>query len=235
MVTYCKEKKGRAMTADIILLLVLIVFVLSGYRKGLILSLCALLILVVSCLGASVAQEVLTPRVTERVVPQVTEVIAQTLTERIHGEDTLTQEQDMGVTIGGQYLGTLMDLLDSLGLPVEESEVETDITTPLVTAAAETMAEVIVNAFAGTVIFLGAFLMIYLLLRTLELGLNMVDRLPVIHTLNHLGGGVIGLVSGALVLVMASALLRGTGVFPETAFSGPVSHLLRSIVEMALG
>lgn len=235
MVTYCKEKKGRAMTADIILLLVLIVFVLSGYRKGLILSLCALLILVVSCLGASVAQEVLTPRVTERVVPQVTEAITQTLTERIHGEDTLTQEQDMGVTIGGQYLGTLMDLLDSLGLPVEESEVETDITTPLVTAAAETMAEVIVNAFAGTVIFLGAFLMIYLLLRTLELGLNMVDRLPVIHTLNHLGGGVIGLGSGALVLVMASALLRGTGVFPETAFSGPVSHLLRSIVEMALG
>ena len=41
------------MAVDIILLLIFVVCVLSGYRKGLILSLCTLLMLALSCLGAA--------------------------------------------------------------------------------------------------------------------------------------------------------------------------------------
>ena len=44
------------MAVDIILLLIFVVCVLSGYRKGLILSLCTLLMLALSCLGAAAVQ-----------------------------------------------------------------------------------------------------------------------------------------------------------------------------------
>ena len=45
------------MAVDIILLLIFVVCVLSGYRKGLILSLCTLLMLALSCLGAAAVQQ----------------------------------------------------------------------------------------------------------------------------------------------------------------------------------
>lgn len=221
------------MTVDIILLLVFIVFVLSGYRRGLILSLCSLLILVLSCLGASVAQEVLTPRVTERMMPQVTELIEEKL------EDTLEESTEHALTESGDsVVGAQVDSIAQLfGIDLDAvlGEAAEQVAEPLIARAAQAMAQAFVEAFAGTLIFMAAFLIIYLLMKSLELGINTVDRLPVIHTLNHLGGGVIGGVSGAFTLVMVMALLRGTGVFPEDSFSGPVSGLLEQIVGSVFG
>lgn len=225
------------MTVDIILLLILIVCILSGYRKGLILSLCSLLILVVSCLGASVAQQALTPRVVEQVTPQITMAISEKLEEQVSlaTENALADAGEAGITMGGQEitLGDLMDLLNTFGLDVEATARNTasEISAPLVAAAAQAMAEAIVEAFAGLLIYLAAFLIIFLLLRTVELGVNAVDRLPVIHTLNHLSGGIVGLVSGAFILVMVMALLTRTGAMPEETFNGPVSGLIRHLVE----
>lgn len=224
------------MTVDIILLLVLIVCILSGYRKGLILSLCTLLILVVSCLGASVAQEVLTPKVVAEVTPQLTQSISEALEEQVSTatENAIANASESGIVIGGQEitLGDLIDLLNTFGLDVEASaqNAASDISAPLVEAAAQSMAETIVGAFAGFLIFLAAFLIIFLVLRTVELGINTVDHLPVIHTLNHLGGGVVGLLSGAFTLVMVMALLNQTGALPEDVFAGPVSGFLQEFV-----
>ena len=224
------------MTVDIILILVLIVFILSGYRKGLILSLCSLLILVVSCLGASVAQEVLTPKVVAELTPQITASISESMEEQVTlaTENAIADASESGITIAGQEitLGDLTNLLKTFGLDVEQSAQNTasDISEPLIEAAAQTMAEAIVEAIAGLLIFLAAFLIIYLLLRTVELGINTVDHLPVIHTLNHLGGGVVGFISGAFFSVMIMALLSQTGAFPEDTFAGPVSGILHEFV-----
>lgn len=219
------------MTVDIILLLVFIVFILSGYRKGLILSLCSLLILIIACLGASVAQEVLTPSVTERLTPQVAEIIAQRLEEQVDTQDIL---EESGLSITGTQMETISGLL-GIDLDTTLTGVAETAAQPLISAAAQAMAQALVEAFCGMMIFISAFLILYLLLHTLELGLNTVDRLPVIHTLNHLGGGVVGFVSGAFLLVMVSALLKNTGAFPEDSFSGPVSRLLQTIVGLILG
>ena len=50
------------MAVDLILLLVFVVAILSGYRKGIIMALCTLVILVISCFGASAVQRALPPR-----------------------------------------------------------------------------------------------------------------------------------------------------------------------------
>ncbi len=224
------------MTVDIILLLVLLVFVLSGYRKGLILSLCTLLILVISCLGASVAQEVLTPTVVERLHPQVSEAISEKLEEQVSTtvDNAIASASDAGITIAGKEvtLGDLIWLLESLGLDVEASAQNTaqDISGPIVASAASAMAKAILDAVVGFLIFVAAFLIIFLVLRVVELFINTVDLLPVIHTLNHLGGGLVGLISGAFLLTMAMAVLTRTGLVGDTTFQGPVSGLLHGIV-----
>lgn len=228
------------MAVDIILLLILVVFTLSGYRKGLILSLCGLLILVVSCLGASVAQELLTPKLVTELHPQVTAALVSELEEQVttSTEAAIEDAGEAGITIGGQEVtvGDLISLLERFGLDVEQSaqNAVSELSDPIVESAASAMAGMFLDAVVGFVVFLGAFLLIYLVLRTVELSINTVDRLPVIHTLNHLGGGLVGIISGAFLLVVAMTVLSQTGLIPDTAFQGPISGLLRAIVAVIL-
>lgn len=224
------------MIVDIILILILLVFILSGYRKGLILSLCSLLILVISCLGASVAQEALTPRVVEEFTPQLAAVFSEKLEDQVsaYTDGIIESAGDLGLTLGGQEvtLEDLIELLNKFGIDVETGAKDTmgDVAAPLVEAAATTIAAAVLDAVAGLIIFLGAFLIIFLILRTLELGINTVDHLPVIHTLNHLGGGFVGLLSGAFLLTMLMAILSQTGIISAETFQSPVSGMLHSFV-----
>lgn len=228
------------MIVDIILVLILVVFVLSGYRKGLILSLCGLLILVVSCLGASVAQELLTPKLVAKLQPQVTAALVSELEEQVSAstEAAIADVGQASFTIGGQTFSVedVIGLLGRFGLDVEQSAetAVSELAHPIVESAASAIAAMFLDAVVGFVVFLGAFLLIYLVLRTVELSINTVDRLPVIHTLNHLGGGLVGVISGAFLMVVAMTVLGQTGLIPDTAFQGPISGLLQSIVAVFL-
>jgi uncharacterized membrane protein required for colicin V production len=225
------------MTVDIILLLILLVFMLSGYRKGLILSLCSLLILVVSCLGATVAQQALTPKISEYLKPQVTAYVSEVLEEQV-AENTDAALESSGVTIGGESvsLEELLGLLQRFGIDAEATAQSTvsSASQPLIAGVSEAISDTVTDALSGLLIFLAVFLVIFLLLRSLELGLNTVDRLPVIHTLNHLSGGLIGLVSGAFLLTVGMAVLVQADVVTDSTFQGPVSTLLRLLVAQFL-
>jgi hypothetical protein len=225
------------MTVDIILLLILLVFMLSGYRKGLILSLCSLLILVISCLGATVAQQALTPKISEYLKPQVTAYVSEVLEEQV-AENTDAALESSGVTIGGQTvsLEELLSLLQRFGIDAEATTqgAISSASEPLIAGAAEAISDTVTDALSGLLIFLAVFLVIFLLLRSLELGLNTVDRLPVIHTLNHLSGGLIGLISGAFLLTVGMAVLVQADVVTDSTFQGPVSTLLRLLVAQFL-
>jgi hypothetical protein len=225
------------MTVDIILLLILLVFMLSGYRKGLILSLCSLLILVVSCLGATVSQQALTPKISAYLKPQVTAYVSELLEEQV-AENTGAALESTGVTIGGESVSPeeLLSLLQRFGIDAEATaqEAVSSASEPLIDGAAEAISDTVTDALSGLLIFLAVFLVIFLLLRSLELGLNTVDRLPVIHTLNHLSGGLIGLVSGAFLLTVGMAVLVQADVVTDSTFQGPVSTLLRLLVAQFL-
>ena len=70
------------------------------------------------------------------------------------------------------------------------------------------------------------FLLILILLKILLKALDLITSLPVIHGLNALGGGLLGLTEGALVLFLAVWVARKFGVSFETElFEG--AHILR--------
>ena len=192
------------MAVDIVLLLFFIVCILSGYRKGLILSLCGLLMLALSCLGAAAMQQALTPRAADWMEPKVTAYVVEKIQSGVEAstEKTLESTGEIGLTIGGESvtLGQLADILNGLGLDVQ-------------------------------VIFLAAFLVIYLLLRGISLIVNLVDLLPVVHTLNHVGGAVIGGLTGALLLTVLMGVLVKTGLTGTDTFGGPVANMLERIAQ----
>lgn len=79
----------------------------------------------------------------------------------------------------------------------------------------ETLARQIITG----VIFLASILLVFFLLRTFILGLDLVDKLPVIHQFNRLGGTFIGVVEGGLVCLLVLVFL--------TIFQGlPLSQFL---------
>ena len=225
------------MAVDIILLLIFVVCVLSGYRKGLILSLCTLLMLALSCLGAAAVQQALTPKVSEWMEAKVTSYLVDVIQDGVEDstENALEQTGEVGLTIGGKQvtLNDLAGILSGFGLDVQESVqgAAQTVAEPVVQSIAKSISQSVVSSLAGLVIFLVAFLLIYLLLRAVSLIVNLVDRLPVVHTLNHAGGALIGAVSCALFLTVLMGLLVKSGAMEQGSFGGPVAQLLRSIAE----
>ncbi len=89
------------------------------------------------------------------------------------------------------------------------------------------MARAVVEPIAGLLIYFAAFLILYLVLHSVALAVNVVDRLPVLHTLNRAGGVLFGLAEGVLLLTVLLTVLSQSGVLPEEALGGPLGSLFR--------
>ena len=188
-------------------------------------------------LGAAAVQQALTPKVSEWMEPKVTSYLVDVIQDGVEDstENALEQTGEVGLTIGGKQvtLNDLAGILSGFGLDVQESVqgAAQTVAEPVVQSIAKSIGQSVVSSLAGLVIFLVAFLLIYLLLRAVSLIVNLVDRLPVVHTLNHAGGALIGAVSCALFLTVLMGLLVKSGAMEQGSFGGPVAQLLRSIAE----
>ena len=228
------------MLIDVICLLVLVAFFLSGYRRGLLMSLCGLLILVLCCLGAALAQAKFTPQVVAVLEPKITaQVEAQIQAElAANTQQAVDQAEQSELYIGGEQasVGELVGILERFGLDVEQSVTEGTATAlePAIHAAAQAVSAAIVGSLAQLLIFFGTFLILYLVLHSVALAVNVVDYLPVLHTLNRAGGAVFGLAEGVLLLTVVAVVLGKTGLLPQEALSGPLGSLLQQVAERLL-
>lgn len=225
------------MLIEIIFLLFLVTCCLSGYRKGLIMSLGMLLILVLSSLGATVAQQTLAPKVTEAIEPKVQQVVYRQLQQEFseRTEEAVEQAEDTGLSVGGQQipLDGITGFLGNFGIDLgtQVAEGAEQAMEPALSAAAGAVSHALVEPVAELVIYVGVFLILYLLLHSVTLALNIVERLPVIHTLNRAGGAVLGLLGGILVLTVLTLVCRRTGWLPDDFGKGPLGLLFQGLAD----
>lgn len=223
------------MVIEIIILLALVMGILSGYRKGLLMSLCGLLIFVLCALGATVAQNVFAASAVETIEPQVQQVVAEKLQQQLEDStrEAVEQAGESGFVIGGQEftLGGVMDMLKQFGLDVEESVTEgtSEALEPAVLAAAQAATRAIIEPLVELLIYLAAFVILYLVLHSVALAVNVVDRLPVLHTMNRVGGAVFGGAESLLVLTVLLVVVRRTGLMPEAEGLRPFTLLLEKL------
>ena len=218
------------MLIDVIILLILVACVLSGYRKGLLMSLMGVLILVLCCLGATAARNTLTPRVVRHLEPQITQALLPSVQQEL--QSTVSQQLEAtgetSFTVGGQSvsLGELMDLLRQFGVDVQEtvSDGVSGSLEQVAQATARGVAHALAEKVGGVVIFAGTFLILFLVLQSVALAVNLVDRLPVIHGLNRAGGVVFSLAGAVLVLTVLAATCQDAALLPEEP--GPLTLLL---------
>ena len=207
-----------AILFDLIILTVLIVFALRGAHRGLILSLCGLLAVLVAFVGASFAASTLSPMVGDALQPKFAAAIEAQLDKTIQqqleaGEAAVLAPDDMpldGVLDALREMGFYESLIDSVDRAVEDG------LTAAAAGAAAAVAAAIAQQVAYLILFLAAFALILLAWRLLSRALDLVAKLPGLHLLNRTGGALFGLIQACIVLFVAAWLLQFLGpIFPE--------------------
>ncbi len=180
---------------DAVVLTILGLALWRGWRKGLLLSLCGLAVMVVSFLCAGFLADTLDDPLAQSLTPMLTERIEEQFSDAAQPDDG-APPQNLADTLremGGLY-AVAADTLDDVGDDVH--------------AAAAQAAQAVATSIVYTVVFALSFLLLVILLTLLLHGLDLVARLPGLNLCNQLGGGVIGLAKGVIILYVVIACLR---------------------------
>ena len=211
---------------DVIAAAVLIACAAWGAHRGLFRALAGLAVVIVALVGAAVianalaapAAGVVTPLIQGRIEARVDEAIAQQSQEVQMPEADVDEGFEIADLLA--LMGLDEDVRGSLVQQTEEKIRDTGVS--LAMAVVESVAESILYA----ALFLISFVVLTILLKLLIRALDLVLQLPGLHLVNSLGGGLIGLIEGALALFLAIWVLRRFGVSFETE-TVSATHILR--------
>lgn len=219
-----------AVIMDAIVVIILVVAVCYGAKRGLLESLAGLIIVVMALVGAGIAAGTFTEPVAGFVTPLVEERVAERVEAALEeqagafaGEWSLEEVPDLEELPIAEVLA-LMGLDETVRASLAEraQNMIRDTGATVVSAVVESL----VRSFVYGVLFLLAFLAILLLLKVLVGAMGLVLKLPGLRLLNALGGAVIGLAEGALLLFLAVWVCRKLGVSFETEALAE-AHILR--------
>lgn len=191
-----------AIFVDIFMAAFLLLALVLGIRQGFLQSLARVAIVVVALLGAAWLAEHLADPAAKWLEPVLTEKLQQ----QMGGQTAVDAAAgaDPGLAAAGilETFGFSGDTLDEMVRSVTDKAQEVGQT--LLSAVVST----VLRSVAYAVVYLVSFLLLLLLLRLLLAPLHLFTKLPVVHGVNAVLGGALGLVKGALLLFFAVWLLR---------------------------
>lgn len=209
---------------DIVVIVVLVGFTIYGARRGLLRALAGLLVVIVALVGAGIVAATFTQPVTKLVTPLIADHIEKkvdaAIKESVQAPTSQDDEDDSSVE----------ELLDLLGLDREVRESLAEQALEKIEDTGATIAMAVVESLAQSIIYgtlyIVSFVGLSILLRVLLRAMDLVLQLPGLHLLNSLGGAAVGLVEGALLLFLVVWVLRRMGVSFETEALAS-AHILR--------
>lgn len=188
-----------AIFVDIFMAACLLLALVLGVRQGFLQSLARVAIIIVALLGAAWLAEHLADPAAKWLEPMLTEKIQQQMED---GQAAAADDPSLAAAGLLETFGFSGDALDKLVESATEKAQEVGQT--LLSAVVST----VLRSVAYAVVYLVSFLLLLLLLRLLLAPLHLFTKLPVVHGINAVLGGALGLVKGALLLFFAVWLLR---------------------------
>lgn len=181
-----------ALIADAVIAAALVASVIVGAYKGLVKSLAGVVIVVGAFIGASFVANAFAEPVAEWLGP----VIEENILDKLAAEDAADAESMLAAFhFRGESLQKMVDeVLDK----VKETGMD------LLSAVSDSVARSV--AYAG--VYLAAFLALLVLLWLLMKPVYLMVKLPLLRTVNAVGGGALGLVWGALLVFLAVWLMQ---------------------------
>ena len=207
---------------DAVVVLILVGFTIFGARRGLLQTLAGLVIVIAALVGAGMIAATFSGPAAKLAAPliekQIEKKIDAAIAESAPAESTQTTEDSQ-----------LEELLSLLGLDTEVRDSMAEKAKDTVRDTGVSVAAAVVTSIAQSIIYgvlyILSFVALTVLLHVLFKAMGLLTKLPGIHGLNALGGGLLGLIEGALLLFLAVWAARRLGVsFEAEPFAG--AHIL---------
>lgn len=213
-----------AVIIDAIVVVVLLAFSIRGAKQGLVRALAGLVMVIVALVGAGMIAATFSGPAAKLAAPVIQKHITSRVEEAMAAQTDDAPEEEAGEETQAEALLSLLgldeDVRDSLAEQAEERVRDTGAS--IVSAVVESM----VGSIAYGALFILSFLVLLLLLHVLVGAMDLVMKLPLLHGLNSLGGGALGLIEGTLVLFLAVWAARRLGISFETETLAE-AHILR--------
>ncbi len=209
-----------AIFVDIFMAAILLLALVLGLRQGFVQSLARVAIVIVALLGAAWLAQQLAEPAAKWLEPVLTEKIQQ----KLSGQTVAVDDPSLAAAGLLETFGFSGDVLDELVQSVTDKAQEMGQT--LLNAVVST----VLHSVAYAVVYLLSFLLLLLVLRLLLAPLHLFTKLPVVHGVNAILGGVLGLVKGALLLFFAVWLLRRFQILVTPELIGQ-TYILRFFAE----
>lgn len=204
---------------DIAIAAILLIALVLGYRKGFVLTLCDFLAVFVALFGAMILSDLLAGPVTQALMPIVHDGVVAQLDK---------VAPDASVAVDNIELPAILTALSQShlyrGFVDSLQEFFSSEAAAITGTVVSSVAEYIAMQIARALLFGLSFLVVLIVWKAASRVLNLAFRLPVLHTLNRLGGGAVGLLQGTVILFVAAALLQGRFLPPEAVASSPLLH-----------
>ncbi len=212
---------------EIIVLLVIILFALSGFRKGFVRKLTAMLSLAGSIVLVSLLLPYLTQFLKEQtpVYPYLVEQCQNAVSSRI-GENVTQNIPDLRILPDEVQT----QIIQSLPLPefLQDQLVKYNNNAGYLSLGVSTFQDYVINyvatAILNAVSFILAVLLVHIALWFVTRFLDQLARVPGIRLANRLAGGALGLVQGLLALCLFFLLLS---VFEATSQGQAILRMVR--------
>ena len=207
---------------DAVVVLILVGFTIFGVKRGLLQTLAGLVIAVVALVGAGMIAATFSGPLARLAAPLIEHRIEQKVDAAIEKQTAQMPEAETELEIEPllALLGLDKDVRGSLVKKTEETVRDTGVSvaTAVVTSIAQSM--------IYGVLYILSFLALLVLLHVLLKAMDLLVRLPGLRGLNALGGGLLGLIEGALLLFLAVWAARRLGISFETEMFAQ-AHILR--------
>ena len=187
-----------AIFVDLIIAALLVLALIQGARQGFVQALTRIVVVIAALLLAGWIAGKLAEPAARWLEPMLTEKIQQ----QMDGQAAAADDPSLAAAGLLETFGFSGEALDKLVESATEKAQEVGQT--LLSAVVST----VLRSVAYAVVYLVSFLLLLLLLRLLLAPLHLFTKLPVVHGINAVMGGALGLVKGALLLFFAVWLLR---------------------------
>lgn len=189
---------------DLILAAVLVLFIWLGAKKGFVLTLCSLLAVIIALVGANLIADALAPKVAAAIQPHIEQSIQESLEEKAL---EVSAEDGLGVTDALAALREKGGLYEWAADSLEGVLTTTPELSESIAHQAAAAASALAEQVARGILFAVAFLLVLIAWFFVSHALDLVTKLPVINSLNHTLGGVLGAVKGLIILYIAAWIL----------------------------
>lgn len=197
---------------EVIIVLVLIFFAWRGAKKGLILSLLGLAGLVVAFFGARFVSTTFHEPVADIIEPGIYQGIKEMEEDALRG---IELEFDLESSVDGLVeLLKEQELFPSLVELLETAIAEDGIPSSDGLSAAESLATYLATLAAKAGLFILSFLIILLLWFLISRALDLAFKLPILSTINTLGGLILGLAKAVVVVIVLVWVGQLVGLLP---------------------